>query len=108
LLNGQIAQALLRSEGEAMKPHLEIHQQKSILVLPDQVGEDHASYQSLFGDWKGATVLCACGALVRLDRTSVNRRRQMGKPLECQRCRNRRVSLEREDMNNEFYECEGE
>jgi hypothetical protein len=32
----------------------------------------------------------------------------MGKPVECHHCRNERVALEMEDLDNEYYDREGE
>lgn len=108
MLNGQIAQAMLRSDGEVLRPHLEVRVRERVLLMPELDVEEHASFQSMFGDWHGATVLCACGTLVRLDQASVYRRRMMGKPVECQHCRNQRVAAELEDLDNEYYDREGE
>ena len=107
MLNGQLAQATLRSEGEDFRPHLEVHLRERTLVLPCSIGEERGRCTSLFGDWHSATVLCACGALVHLDQATVHRRRVLGKPVECHQCRNRRVALEKEDLDNEFYGREG-
>jgi len=41
--------------------------------------------------------------MVRLDQATVHRRRMLGKPVECHHCRNRRVALEKEEMDSEFY-----
>lgn len=76
---------------------------EGVIVLPDLTGERHIKLSSPFGEWQGAAVLCACGCLVRLDQATVHRRRQMGKPVECRSCRNRRVTMEKEDLDNEFY-----
>lgn len=103
MLNGQIAQAMLRSDGEVRQPHLQVPLRERMIVLPDLSGERHVSLSSPFGEWQGATVLCACGCLARLDRATVHRRRMMGKPVECRACRNRRVALEKEDLDSEFY-----
>jgi hypothetical protein len=108
LLNGQIAQAMLRSDGGVLKPHLEVPARERVLVVPDLDVELHANSKSVFGEWRGSTVLCACGALVRLDHGSVWRRRMMGKPVECQHCRNQRVAMEKEDLDIEYYDREGE
>ena len=103
MLNGQLAQATLRSDDEGFRPHLEVHRSESSLVLPCSIGEERGHYTSQFGDFQGATVLCACGSLVKLDQATVHRRRMLGKPVECHHCRNRRVALEKEDLDNEFY-----
>ncbi|MCG7844103.1 MAG: hypothetical protein MIO90_01575 [Methanomassiliicoccales archaeon] len=105
---GQIAQAILRSDGEVLRPHLEVRIRERVLIMPEVDMEEHSSFHSMFGEWRGATVLCACGALVRLDQGSVYRRRTMGKPVECRTCRNQRVAMELENLDNEFYDCEGE
>lgn len=108
MFNVQIAQAMLRSDGGVLKPHLEVRIRERVLPMPELDMEEHTSFQSVFGNWRGATVLCACGALVRLDQGSVYRRRMMGKPVECHHCRNERVALEMEDLDNEYYDREGE
>lgn len=108
MLNGQLAQATLRSEGEGFRPHLEVHLRERTLVLPCLADEERGHCTSLFGDWHSATVLCACGNLVRLDQATVHRRRVLGKPVECHHCRNRRVALEKEELDNEFFDREGE
>lgn len=108
MLNGQLAQATLRSEGEEFRPQLEVHLRERTLVLPCLADEERGHRTSLFGDWHSATVLCACGNLVRLDQAAVHRRRMLGKPVECHHCRNRRVALEKEELDNEFYDREGE
>ncbi len=108
MLNGQLAQATLRSDGEGMRPHLEVHLRERTLVLPCLSGEEHGHCSSLFGDWHGATVLCSCGSLVRLDQAAVHRRRMLGKPVECHHCRNRRVAMEKEELDLEFFDREGE
>ncbi|HRU11584.1 MAG TPA: hypothetical protein P5189_03395 [Methanomassiliicoccales archaeon] len=94
---------MLRSEGEEIEPTLEVRLQDKAPTLPSLVDEGQTRSRSLFGEWKGAVVLCACGSLVHLDEATVLRRRALGKPVECHRCRNRRVALEREDLDNEFY-----
>jgi len=103
LLNDQLAQATLRSDGEEMRPHLEVHLRERTLVLPCQATEERSHCTSPFGDWLGAIVLCSCGSMVRLDQATVHRRRMLGKPVECHHCRNRRVALEKEEMDSEFY-----
>ncbi len=103
LLNHQLAQAMLRSEDEGIGPTLEVRPSDKAPTLPSLVDEGQTRSRSLFGEWKGAVVLCACGSLVHLDEATVLRRRALGKPVECHRCRNRRVALEREDLDNEFY-----
>jgi hypothetical protein len=99
---------MLRSDGEVLKPHMEVRIRERVLLMPELDVEEHASFQSMFGNWRGAPVLCACGALVHLDQGSVYRRRMMGKPVECQHCRNERVALKMEDLDNEYYDREGE
>ncbi len=91
-----------------MRPHLEVHLRERTLVLPCLSGEEQSHCPSLFGDWHGATVLCSCGSLVQLDQAAVHRRRTLGKPVECHHCRNRRVAMEKEELDLEFFDREGE
>jgi len=108
LLDGQLAQATLRSEDEEVHPRLEVHLRERTLVLPCLADEERGHCTSPFGNWHSATVLCACGTIVRLDQAAVHRRRTLGKPVECHHCRNRRVTLEKEELDNEFYDRERE
>ena len=103
LLNGQIAQAMLRSDGEVVRPHLEISGQEKVMGASDFDLRCERDMCSAFGDWRASTVLCACGTLIRLDREMVRLRRSMGKPVECRQCRNRRIAREREEMGRDFY-----
>ena len=108
LLNHQLAQAMLRSEGEEIEPTLEVRLQDKAPTLPSLVDEGQTRSRSLFGEWKGAVVLCACGSLVHLDEATVLRRRALGKPVECHRCRNRRVALEREEKGSRSSALSGD
>nr|MBP8685552.1 hypothetical protein [Methanomassiliicoccales archaeon] len=72
---------MLRSEGEEIEPTLEVRLQDKAPTLPSLVDEGQTRSRSLFGEWKGAVVLCACGSLVHLDEATVLRRRALGKPV---------------------------
>ncbi|MCX6650994.1 MAG: hypothetical protein NT131_04975 [Methanomassiliicoccales archaeon] len=91
-----------------MRSRLEVPIREKEVVVFDPETERRSSLHSFFGEWHGSTVLCSCGALVRIDQAAVRRRRMMGKPVECHQCRNRRVALEHEDIDMEFYDREGE
>jgi hypothetical protein len=106
--NENIAQATLNFGGEVLEPRLDIRGRVGMALPYDIHAEKGVGSRSLFGEWRGATVLCACGSLVRLDQAAVNRRRQMGKPVECRHCRNRRVAMDHEDLDNEYNDREGE
>lgn len=41
--------------------------------------------------------LCACGALVEMDRGVLKTKRALGKQVECRRCRNERVARDLDD-----------
>jgi hypothetical protein len=45
--------------------------------------------------------LCACGALVDMDRNVLKTKRALGKPIECRRCRNERVARDLEGAESE-------
>jgi len=47
-------------------------------------------------------VYCACGRIVALDRSEMQLKLSLGKELQCTSCRNARISLEIETMNNLF------
>jgi hypothetical protein len=103
LLNGQLAQAMLRSDGAVVRPHLEISDQEKVIGVSDFDLRCERDMSSVFGYWRASTVLCSCGNLVRLDRETVQRHRAMGKPVECRQCRNRRIAREREELERDFY-----
>jgi len=103
-----LAQAMFRADGAVLRSRIEVLDRGREIAVFDTDTEHHAVLNSYFGEWRGSTVLCACGALVRIDQNEVRRRRMMGKTVECRQCRNRRVSLEREDLDVEFYDREGE
>jgi hypothetical protein len=47
-------------------------------------------------------VLCFCGAVVELDRSTVGIKHKLGKTVECRRCRNERVAREKEEEDIAF------
>ena len=47
-------------------------------------------------------IYCTCGRIVDIDRETYCRRVSLHKPVECNRCRNRRISMEF-DMLDEHY-----
>ncbi len=47
-------------------------------------------------------VYCTCGRIVDLDRSTINLKRQLGKPIECNSCRNRRISCEIDLLDRHF------
>ena len=54
-------------------------------------------------DLKNAmSVYCSCGRIVNLDRDEMNVRIALGKELECSKCRNQRISIEIDALNEHF------
>ncbi len=47
-------------------------------------------------------VYCECGRLVWLDRSAMNLKLSIGKPLECTRCRNKRISEDIDLLDRHF------
>ena len=47
-------------------------------------------------------VYCGCGMIVDLDRSVINLKRNLGKPIECISCRNRRISSEIDSLDRHF------
>jgi len=47
-------------------------------------------------------VYCSCGRIVALDRYEMELKMSLGKELQCMTCRNKRISLEIEYLNNLF------
>ncbi|MBI0583247.1 MAG: hypothetical protein ISF22_03365 [Methanomassiliicoccus sp.] len=56
----------------------------------------------MFGPKSMNKALCGCGALVDLDTSVVQRKKGLGKRVECVSCRNRRVATEREMLDRHF------
>jgi hypothetical protein len=52
--------------------------------------------------------LCGCGELVDLDTDIVLRKRILGKRVECVNCRNRRIALERDELDRHYLGLEEE
>lgn len=48
------------------------------------------------------SVYCSCGRIVNLDRDEMNIRISLGKELECSKCRNQRISIEIDALNEHF------
>jgi len=46
--------------------------------------------------------LCGCGALADLDANVLRRKQNLGKRVECSRCRNRRIAEEKEALDRHF------
>ena len=47
--------------------------------------------------------LCKCGAVVEADRNVVRTKRDLGKSVECRRCRTARIALEKAELDLEFF-----
>jgi hypothetical protein len=62
----------------------------------------------MFGPNSMNKALCGCGAIADLDIEVVRRKRDLGKRVECSRCRNDRIAHEREEMERLFTGAEAE
>lgn len=62
----------------------------------------------MFGPNSMNKALCGCGALMDLDADMLQRKKGMGKRVECARCRNRRVAEEREALERHFQGLDGQ
>jgi len=65
----------------------------------------------MFGPNSMNKALCGCGAIADLDAEVVRMKRNLGKRVECTRCRNDRIAREREEIERHFLgldvsECE--
>jgi hypothetical protein len=47
--------------------------------------------------------LCTCGSVVEVDRNVVRTKRNLGKAVECRRCRTARIALEKAELDLEFF-----
>lgn len=59
-------------------------------------------FQRLFGEASKRKVLCTCGAIAEVDTRIAGTKSRLGKALECRRCRNERVAMEREELERHF------
>lgn len=57
--------------------------------------------ESRLVDAPTSKALCACGALVDMDRGVLKTKRSLGKPVECRRCRHERVARDLEGSEAE-------
>lgn len=62
----------------------------------------------MFGPNSMKKALCGCGELVDLDTDIVLRKRILGKRVECVNCRNRRIALERDELDRHYLGLEEE
>ncbi len=56
----------------------------------------------VFDEKSSMSVYCKCGRIVILGRAEMKTRLELGKELECVSCRNRRISMEIDMMNDHF------
>jgi len=71
------------------------------------MGANHGTI-GVFGPCTMRKVYCTCGSIVDLDRDYFYRRMNLGKQVECIRCRNERVSREIDELNNHFLGIDDE
>jgi hypothetical protein len=62
----------------------------------------------MFGPNSMNKALCGCGAIADLDTNVVRRKHDLGKRVECSRCRNRRIAEEREALDRHFIGADEE
>lgn len=62
-------------------------------------GDDVLSY---IRPYREMSVYCTCGRIVALDRAEMEIKIRLGKQLQCMQCRNIRIGLEIESLNNHF------
>ncbi|QLH75489.1 MAG: hypothetical protein HPY73_08655 [Methanomassiliicoccales archaeon] len=57
----------------------------------------------VFGITRPAKVLCRCGAIAEIDRSVLRTKKDLGKVIECRRCRSMRIAREKEELDNDYY-----
>ncbi len=62
----------------------------------------YAKGKIMFGPYPKNKALCICGALTDLDVEVVKRKADLGKRVECARCRNKRIAQEHESLERHF------
>lgn len=62
----------------------------------------------MFGPNLMNKALCGCGAIADLDTDIVRRKHDLGKRVECSRCRNRRIAEEKEALDRHFQGLDDE
>ncbi len=64
-------------------------------------GPNYTDYD-VFDMKNSMSVYCSCGRIVNLDRDEMDLRISLGKQLECSKCRNQRISIEIDALNEHF------
>jgi hypothetical protein len=66
-----------------------------------EAGTSRVPREARLSDAPTSKALCACGALVEIDRSVLKTKKALGKPVECRRCRNERVARDLEGPEGE-------
>jgi len=53
-------------------------------------------------------IYCACGRIVDIDSDTCRRKHALNKPIECNRCRNHRISMEFDMLDSHYNVIESE
>ncbi|MCE5295873.1 MAG: hypothetical protein LLG16_02065 [Euryarchaeota archaeon] len=96
---------LCESSCHELEPRLELYSHRPIKG-PDQQSSGYLAAtrdQFIFGAVATSRVLCRCGAVAELDRSVMRTKRDLGKAVECRRCRNDRIAREKEELDAEFF-----
>lgn len=70
------------------------------------MGSSIAEVELMFGPNSMKKALCGCGELVDLDTDIIRRKKILGKRVECVNCRNRRIALERDELEKHLFALE--
>jgi hypothetical protein len=79
--------------------------QKAIMAEVDPLGRhvlEKDNYMT-FSPAPTVRTLCKCGAVVEADRNVVRTKRNLGKSVDCRRCRTARIALEKAELDLEFF-----
>lgn len=81
---------------------VKLHKVKDDKVDGLTLGHAHVDMLDGVSSFSMKKVYCPCGRIMDLDISYFNRRLGLGKPVECVRCRNIRISNEIDELNAHF------
>jgi hypothetical protein len=104
LYNDQLAEAMFGRGADKIEPKIEILGGRDEFQ-PTKVSKARPTRPSgtlMVEPVATSRILCSCGAVVELDRSAVGIKRKLGKTVECRKCRNARITREKEEEDIAF------
>jgi hypothetical protein len=104
LYNDQIAEAVFGRGVDMIEPRIEIlgRGDEFMFTTGSKVIPRGSSGMLMVEPMATSRILCLCGAVVELDRSSVGIKHKLGKTVECRKCRNARIAREKDEEDIAF------